>query len=57
MKRLLTVMAVLAAVATPALAQSTANRGAIVKHRTQIERSVPTQVQSDFPTGPGVGDH
>ena len=57
MERLLTIMAVLTAVATPALAQSTANRGAIVKHRTQIERSVPTQVQSDFPTSPGVGDH
>ena len=56
MKRLLTIMAVLTAVATPALAQSSARRGAIVKHRTQIEQSVPTQVQADFPTGPTVGD-
>ena len=56
MKKFLTVMAVLTAAATPALAQSSANRRAVVKHRTQIERSVPTQVQSDFPTGPTVGD-
>jgi hypothetical protein len=56
MRKFLTIMAVLAAVATPALAQSSANRNAVVKHRTQIERSVPTQVQSDFPTSPTVGD-
>jgi hypothetical protein len=42
MKRLLTIMAVLTAVATPALAQSSANnRGAVVKYRTQIERTIP----------------
>jgi hypothetical protein len=54
MKRLLTTVAVLAAVATPALAQSSANRNAAVKEPTQIERSVPTNGQSNYsPFGPG----
>ena len=54
MKKFLTILAVLTAAATPALAQSTANGHAAVKHRTQIERSLPTSGQSDWtPFGPG----
>jgi hypothetical protein len=50
MKKLLTIMALLTVVATPALAQSPANG----KNRAQIERSVPTSGQSDWvPFGPG----
>jgi hypothetical protein len=48
MKKFLTIMALLTAAATPALAQSSADRGAVVKHRTQIERSVPTDGQSNY---------
>jgi hypothetical protein len=42
MKKFLTIMAVLTAAATPVLAQSSTNRGAVVKDRTQIEQSVST---------------
>ena len=48
MKKFLTIMALLTAAATPALAQSTANRDAAIKNRTQIERSVPTNGQSNY---------
>ena len=57
MKKFLTIVALLTVAGTPALAQSSADRGAVVKHRTQIEQRVPTQVQPDYPTGPTVGDH
>jgi hypothetical protein len=54
MKKLLTIMAVLTVVATPALAQSSANRNAAVNHRAQTERTVPTQGPSNYsPFGPG----
>jgi hypothetical protein len=54
MKKFLTVMALLTVVATPALAQSSANGNAVVKNRAQIERSLPTSGQSDWvPFGPG----
>jgi hypothetical protein len=46
MTKFLTIMAVLTAVATPALAQSSANR--VVKDRTQIEQTVPTNGQSNY---------
>jgi hypothetical protein len=48
MKKFLTIVALLTVAGTPALAQSSADRGAVVKHRTQIERSVPTNGQSNF---------
>lgn len=48
MKKFLTIMALLTAAATPALAQSSADRGAALKHRTQIEQSVPTNGQSHY---------
>jgi hypothetical protein len=54
MKKFLTIMAVLTAAATPALAQSTANRNAAVKDRAQVERTVQTHGQSEWsPFGPG----
>jgi hypothetical protein len=54
MKRLLTTIAVLAAVATPALAQSSAERNAAARERALIERSVPANGQSNYsPFGPG----
>ena len=55
MTKLLTAMAVLAVLATPALAQPNVKRGAVVKHRAQIERSVPTFWQPEY-VGPTVGD-
>jgi hypothetical protein len=48
MKKFLTIMAVLTAAATPSLAQSSANRGAVAKERTQIKQTVSTNGQSTF---------
>ena len=53
MKKFLTIMAVLTAAATPALAQTTANRNAVVKDRPQIEQSVPGQSFDDLHAGGG----
>ena len=53
MKKFLTIMAVLTAVATPALAQSSANRDAVVKHRTQIEQNIPGLSFDDLHAGGG----
>lgn len=41
MTKFLTIMAVLTAVATPALAQTSANQRAVAKYRTQTEQSIP----------------
>ncbi|MGP0094090.1 MAG: hypothetical protein ACLPKB_29715 [Xanthobacteraceae bacterium] len=46
MKKFLTIAAVLTAVATPALAQTSTDRGAVVKYRTQIQR---TQSEQSIP--------
>jgi hypothetical protein len=48
MKKFLTIVALLTVAGTPALAQSSADRGAVVKHQTQIERGAPTNGQSNY---------
>jgi len=58
MKKFLTAVAALAVFATPALAQASANqysanRDAVAKYRTQIERSIPGQSWDDLHAGGG----
>jgi hypothetical protein len=53
MTKFLTIMAVLTAVATPALAQSSTDRGAVAKYRTQTEQSIPGQSWDDLHAGGG----
>jgi hypothetical protein len=58
MTKFLTIMAVLTAVATPALAQYSANqysanRDALAKYRTQVERSIPGQSWDELHAGGG----
>jgi len=54
MTKFLTIMAVLTAVATPALAQSSADyRAAAAKQRTQVERTIPGQSFDELHAGGG----